>query len=90
MNKKDQICMPKAEFEALIEDACCRGARKALDQIGLHDENAAQDIKDLRDLLDSFKVAKNVAFRTLIRWLTLAVLALILAGILTNVNITGK
>tara|TARA_A200000113_G_scaffold185939_1_gene172907 strand:+ start:1312 stop:1605 length:294 start_codon:yes stop_codon:yes gene_type:complete len=90
MKKEDQICMSKDAFEKLIEDACCRAARKALHQIGLHDENATQDIKDLRDLLDSLRVAKSVAFKTLIRWITLGFIALLLAGVLSNINITGK
>ena len=71
---------------------CAIYTRKALHQVGLHDESAAQDIHDLRDLLGAFRAAKREAFRSFIRWLTLGVLALLLAGLAAKagIHITHK
>jgi hypothetical protein len=43
--------MTEAELELLLDRAAKRGAEEALRSIGLHDENAVHDVKDLRDLL---------------------------------------
>ena len=91
-NRQELVTLPRPEFEALLEQAACRGARKALHQVGLHDESAAQDIHDLRDLLGAFRGAKRESFRSFIRWLTLGVLALLLAGLAAKagIHITHK
>ena len=40
------VTMPLEELEALLELAAERGARRALADVGLVDENAAQDVRD--------------------------------------------
>lgn len=80
-HKGDLIVLPRPEFESLLEQAACRGARKALHEVGLNDENAAEDVRDLRDLLGAMRTAKKEAFRAFIRWLTLGFLVLLLAGV---------
>jgi hypothetical protein len=40
------VSMPLDEFEELLELAAERGARRALADVGLVDENAAGDIRD--------------------------------------------
>lgn len=77
----DLVVLPRSEFEDLLEQAACRGARKALHEVGLNDEGAATDVRDLRDLLSVMRTAKNEALRAFVRWVTLGILALILAGI---------
>ncbi len=77
----DLVALPRPEFESLLEQAACRGARKALQEVGLNDENAAADVRDLRDLLSAMRTAKQEAFRAFIRWLTLGFLVLLLAGV---------
>lgn len=77
----DLVALPRPEFEALLEQAACRGARKALLEVGLNDENAAADVRDLRDLLSAMRTAKQEAFRTFIRWATVGILVLLLAGV---------
>ncbi len=42
--REDMIVIPRSEFETLLEQAACRGARKALKEVGLADEDAANDI----------------------------------------------
>lgn len=47
--------------ERIVEKAAEVGARKALAAVGLHDESAAGDVKDLRELLASMRSAKRAA-----------------------------
>jgi hypothetical protein len=40
------IALPAAEFETLLERAAETGARRALHEVGLDGQNAAEDIRD--------------------------------------------
>lgn len=79
--REDMIVIPRDEFETLLEQAACRGARKALIEVGLADEDAANDIRTLRDLAGSIKVMQRTFLQTLVRWVTVGLLALLVAGI---------
>lgn len=79
--REDMIVIPRSEFETLLEQAACRGVRKALKEVGLADEDAANDIRTLRDLAGSIKVMQRTFLQTLVRWVTVGLLALLAAGI---------
>lgn len=70
--REDMIVIPRSEFETLLEQAACRGAR---------DEDAANDIRTLRDLAGSIKIMQRTFLQTLVRWVTVGLLALLVAGI---------
>lgn len=53
------VTMPKDEFEELLERVAERGARAALSDVGLDGENAANDIRELRGLLEACRGALN-------------------------------
>ena len=74
--------LPKSEIEMelLLERAAKKGAREALHQLGLHDEEAPEDIRELRNLLDSYRDAKKTAWSTTIKIVTTAFLAVLMAG----------
>lgn len=78
--REDMIVIPRSEFETLLEQAACRGARKALIEVGLADEDAANDIRTLRDLAGSIKIMQRTFLQTLVRWVTVGLLALLVAG----------
>ena len=59
----------------------CRGARKALKEVGLADEEAANDIRTLRDLTGSIKTMQRTFLQTIVRWITIGLLALLVAGV---------
>lgn len=61
------ICMPRREFEELLERAAERGAQEALQRIGLGDEHAGRDLGQLRSLLDAYRLTKRTALQTLAR-----------------------
>ena len=80
------VRLPRNDFEALLEQAACRGARKALHEVGLADETAAKDIRTLRNLASSLKLMQRTFLQTVVRWMTIGLLLLILAGIATKSN----
>ena len=49
--------------------------------IGLADEDAANDIRTLRDLAGSIKIMQRTFLQTLVRWVTVGLLALLVAGV---------
>lgn len=80
------VRLPQSELETLLEQAACRGARKALMEVGLADEAAASDLRTIRGLASSLKLMQRTFLQTLVRWLTIGLLVLLLAGIATKSN----
>lgn len=76
----ETISMPRREFIDLIEAVAERGARRALEKVGLQDEDAPKDLAELRDLLDSFRTAKRTAWQTIVKFFTTLFLGALLAG----------
>ena len=76
--------MTEAEMEAMIERAAEAGARKALREVGLSDDDANSDVKELRNLLDSFRSAKRTVGKTIVQALTTLFLAALMAGAYFN------
>ena len=44
--------LSKPEIEAMLQQAAQQGAREALTRIGLSDDNAPHDVRELRQLID--------------------------------------
>ena len=80
MNERSRL-VKDADLEAMLERAANDGARKALAAIGLHDERAAGDIEDLRELLTAWRTTKSEAGKTLVKWLTMGLLSAIAFGV---------
>ncbi len=78
--------MTESEMEAMIERASAAGARTALAAVGLSDSSANSDVKELRNLLDSFRSAKRTVGKTIIQGLTTLFLAALLAGAWFNIS----
>ena len=70
-----------SELEKMLEKASCRGAEMALANVGLTDAQAIHDIRDLRDLLDTFKDIKRSVIKSAASLITAAVLGLIAAAV---------
>ena len=73
----------RCELEELLQKSSEKGAKMALAELGLNDKNAANDIKDLRDLLKAFRMAKKDAFRISVKWLMVGIITLITAGLIS-------
>ena len=83
------VVMPRDEFEELLARAAERGARRALHEVGLDGQDAAEDIRDLRSLLAGFRLAKQTAVQTAVRLITTGVLLALMAGIAIKLKLFG-
>ena len=64
-------------MEAMLERASEKGAQRALERVGLHDEQALKDVHDLRDLLDMWRQVRTGALRSLGKIVMLGLLLII-------------
>ncbi len=83
------VVMPRDEFEELLERAAERGARHALADVGLDGPEAANDIRELRGLLDAFNEAKKTAGLTIIKMLVTGMVMALLAGAFVKLKLFG-
>lgn len=84
------VRLPRAELERLLSQAANRGARQALRDIGLDNGEAREDIRDLRSLLDSLRLARRTAVQTTVRLITTGVLLALMAGIAIKLKLFGN
>ena len=73
--------MEQQELEIIIQQAAEKGAKQALRDIGLSDEEAYDDVKELRGLLDSWRATKSTVGQTVARMLTTSILTALAVGI---------
>ena len=83
------VSMPKEEFEELLELAAQRGARHSLSDVGLDGPGAANDIRELRGLLDAFNDAKKTAGLTIVKMLVTGLVMALLAGAFVKLKLFG-
>lgn len=72
--------MTDAELKKLLEQAAEKGAELALAKVGLGDEHAGKDIRDLRALIDDWRAVRGTFIRTAIGTLTKIALGAMAAG----------
>ena len=83
------VRMPEEEFEELLELAAERGAKRALADVGLVDEHAADDVRDLRSLLGAVRMAKRTAWQTVVRLITTGLILALIAGVAIKFKLFG-
>jgi len=78
--------MTDPELQIMLDKAAKRGAREALKDIGLLDEAAYSDMREIRSLLEAWRDTKRTVGQTVTRFLTMAILGLIAAGVYIKVG----
>jgi 2-iminoacetate synthase ThiH len=78
--QQERRAMSPEVIEQMIARAAKQGAREALQSVGLHDENAGEDMKELRNLLDAWRSTKKTVWSQVVKAMTMAVLGAIVAG----------
>ena len=78
--------MTEKEMEAMIEKAAIAGAKKALREVGLSDDDANSDVKELRNLLDTWRITKRTAVKTIVQAVTYLFLGALITGAYLNFN----
>ncbi len=76
-----QITLTPDELEAMLDRAAQRGAKELLNALGLHDENAAKDIQEMRNLIESWRETRRSIWTTTVRWGTVALLTFIAGAV---------
>jgi hypothetical protein len=84
------LLMRRDDFEELLNGAAERGAKRALARLGLENGHAARDIGELRQLLEAWRDARRTAWRTTIKVITTAVLAMLLVGAAIKLKLMGS
>jgi len=74
------------EMALMIERAAEAGAKKALRDVGLSDEDANVDVKELRNLLDTWRITKRTAVKTIVQAVTYLFLGALITGAYLNFN----
>ncbi len=83
------LLMRKEDFEDLLNGAAERGAERALARLGLENGHAARDIGELRELLEAWRDARRTAWRTTIKVVTTAILAMLLVRAAIKLKLMG-
>ncbi len=65
------------ELEAMLD----RSAKRALESIGLTDDNAAKDLQELRSLLDAWRDTRKSIWNTTVKIFTVAILTFIAGAV---------
>ncbi len=88
----DPAKLTEEQFELMLDRAAKRGARAALEEIGLHDKSAGKDIEDLRELLSSWRETRKAVWDTVVRIATCSLLLFIAGAVWMSFknNITGE
>ena len=78
--------MTEKEMARMIEKAAEAGAKKALRDVGLSDDDANVDVKELRNLLDTWRITKRTAVKTIVQAVTYLFLGALITGAYLNFN----
>lgn len=70
-----------ATLRGVIEEASELGARRAIADLGLADEHAGRDVRELRDLLKAWREVKSSAVKEVASWFVRLLLAILLIGL---------
>lgn len=89
IERRRMVTLSQEDFEAMLERAAERGAMNALHEVGLDGEDAARDIRALRNLLDAWRDARATAWRTVIKAVTTGLLVALAAGAAIKFKIFG-
>jgi hypothetical protein len=60
--------------------------KSVLKEVGLHDDDAGNDVRDLRSLITDWRAMKKTIWQTVARWGTLVVLGLLTLGAWSRLN----
>ncbi len=70
----------EAQLEAMLDRAAEKGAQRALHSLGLQDDNAAGDVKELRSLLDMWRTVRISMIKTAANMVTAFLLGALALG----------
>ena len=69
------------KLEAMLDRAARRGAKAALREVGLHDDDARKDITEMRNLLEAWRDTRKGVWSTMVKMSTVAIITVIAASL---------
>lgn len=78
--------MDEEKLRSIVRES----VRQAFREIGLHDDDASVDIRDLRSLIKDWRETKRTIWNTVARWGTMIVLGIISLGAWNKLNGNGE
>lgn len=69
------------QLEEMLDRAARKGASEALRELGLQDQDAANDIRDMRGLLEAWRYTKKSIWATTVKMGTVAVLTFLATAV---------
>lgn len=78
--------MTSVELQQMLNQAAELGAKRALEKVGLHDDGAGEDVRELRGLLESWRDTKKTVGQTITRIITTGILAVLATGLWMHWN----
>ena len=69
------------KLEAMLDRAAKRGAKAALREVGLHDDDASKDITEMRNLLEAWHDTRKGVWCTMVKMSTVAIITFIAASL---------
>jgi hypothetical protein len=66
--------------ESVLRKAIREEMKSVLKEIGLHDDDAGDDVRDLRVLIRDWREMKKAIWQTVARWGTMVILGLLTFG----------
>ena len=72
----------EAELRIIIREEM----KSVLKEVGLHDDDAGNDVRDLRSLITDWRGMKNIVWQTVARAGTMFVLGLLMFGAWAKIN----
>ena len=73
--------LTEEQLEAMLDRAAKKGAAQALRELGLQDETAATDLREMRSLLDAWRLTKKSIWATTVKMGTVAVISFVAAAV---------
>lgn len=77
------------ELEKMLNQAAERGARRALSDVGLENDGARGDIRELRSLLEALRFARHTAWQTIVRIITTGLILGLMASAAIKLKLFG-
>ena len=69
------------QLEEMLDRAAKKGESEALRELGLQDQDAANDIRDMRGLLEAWRYTKKSIWATTVKMGTVAVLTFLATAV---------
>jgi IS4 transposase len=84
------VDMDEEKLRKIVQEEFRSEITRAFKEVGLHDDDAPGDVRDLRELLRTYKQAQSTVIKTILTFMTLGLLSFISLGFYNRMNGGGE